>query len=115
MSGLEELKKAYHRMSDEYSYEFIKYAEEDCDGAKYRELTFRYFKIPDSAVFTYGFFTDNDPDNDDVTFRVLGDDNFVLLTVGCLHVISEFINTMNKNRSDKATIDEFINYLNTLI
>ncbi len=113
MSGFEELKIAYERMRDECSFrytglEFDKYSG---DTWVNQRLNFSFFGVGIKMSFSYDFITSNDPNADDIFFK--GDPN-LHFSIYCYRILVNFIETLQKYRTEKDTMEAFLNYLNSM-
>lgn len=108
MERLEELKSAYKKISDEYDLMFTEYEEDEVDGDKFGKFVFTYFAVGIRMRIEYEFIVDGDPINDDI--MVYGDP-YAHFSIHCWRAVTEFINTLQRNRTDKDIMYEFIKYM----
>ncbi len=106
MTGLKELKVAYEYMSKEFSFLITDVIFDDTDE-RY-ELVFKWFGVGLRMSFRYAFIMRTDPYTDDIIFR---GDPCLHFSVACYRAITDFIETLQKYRSDKNTMMAFIDYL----
>jgi hypothetical protein len=111
MTKLEELIAAYTKMKDDSGYMFSKAIHDNIDGEESWQLIFDLIGIGVEYSFSYVFFVDNDPRLDEIVFYGDNDDNEMHFLVSCYFSISDFIQALQKYRSDKDTINALIEYL----
>ena len=105
MKGLEELKTSYEYMRKECSFIFSD--AHFYDNERW-ELIFKYFGVGIKMSFSYEFIIGNDPALDDIKFF---GDPCLHFSIYCYQIVTDFIQTLQKYRSDLDTIDAFIKYL----
>lgn len=106
MTGLEELKAAYGYMSKEFSYLITDVIFDDINERC--GLVFKWFGVGLRMCFGYEFILDTDPYDDDIIFN---GDPYTHFSVACYRAITDFIETLQKYKSDKNTMTAFIDYL----
>ena len=108
MLGLEELKTAYKNMADECSFIFKDAIYYNEDGNASWKLVFDYFGVGIRMSFEYEYLVENDPLYDDIMFY---GDPYIHFSIYCYRIMTIFIEVLQKNRTDKDTMNAFIMYL----
>jgi len=108
MTGFKELKAAYEYINKEFGFYIFDVVNNDTTEDIGWKLIFKRFAVGIDMGFAYEFLAGNDPYADDIFFN--GNPN-LHFSIACYRAITDFIETMQKHRSDKDTMIAFIDYL----
>lgn len=111
MSGLDELKAAYEEIRNIYGYVCKDVILPDKDMECW-QFNFRYAGFPVRLWFVYQLYDAPFPENDRVVFWC--DDDYedgVDFSASAFLAITDLVKAFQANRSDRGTMDAFIEYL----